>query len=90
MQKNVFLVGVYDSPIFLNIAEGMVEQCKLLSGFFSYFIQSVLAVLALVTLVYKRKIEKPQRDFMTWGFDVMKQVVGSILVHMWNITLASK
>ncbi len=74
----------------MNIAEGMVEQCKLLSGFFSYFIQSVLAVLALVTLVYKRKIEKPQRDFMTWGFDVMKQVVGSILVHMWNITLASK
>ncbi len=70
--------------------EGNAEECKLLSGFFSYFLQSFLALLALGTLLYKRKIEKPQRDFVTWGFDVTKQVVGSLLVHVWNIALASK
>ncbi len=72
------------------VEESDVGECKLLSGFFSYFVQIVLAAVSLSTLLYKRRIEKPQRDFVTWGFDVMKQVVGSVLVHMWNIFFASK
>ncbi len=72
------------------VEQGEPGQCELLSGFFSYFLQAVIAVLALATLLYKRKIEKPQRDFVTWGFDVTKQLVGSVLVHMWNIGLARK
>ncbi|KAK6349032.1 hypothetical protein TWF730_009792 [Orbilia blumenaviensis] len=63
------------------------EQCELL-GSFALFVQAALGFLALSSLVYKRWRERPQRPVKIWFFDVSKQVVGSVLVHIANLVLA--
>lgn len=62
-------------------------ECKLL-GSFAVFVQGALGALALLTLVYKRWRERPQRPVKVWAFDVSKQVVGSILLHLANVVMA--
>jgi hypothetical protein len=62
-------------------------ECKLL-GPFAILIQGALGALALLSLVYKRWRERPQRPLKVWAFDVSKQVVGSILLHLANILMA--
>ncbi|MCJ1473323.1 hypothetical protein MMC13_001974 [Lambiella insularis] len=62
-------------------------ECQLL-GPFAIFIQAALGVLALSSLVYKRWRERPQRPLKIWGFDVSKQVVGSILLHLANLLMS--
>ncbi|KAJ6261316.1 Vacuolar membrane protein [Drechslerella dactyloides] len=51
-------------------------------------VQAALGALALLSLVYKRWRERPQRPVKIWFFDASKQVVGSILVHIANLLLA--
>ncbi|RVX67355.1 hypothetical protein B0A52_09136 [Exophiala mesophila] len=62
-------------------------ECKLL-GSFAIFVQGALGALALLTLVYKRWKERPQRPLKVWAFDVSKQVVGSVLLHLANLVMA--
>ncbi|RPB00646.1 hypothetical protein L873DRAFT_1679358 [Choiromyces venosus 120613-1] len=62
-------------------------RCELL-GPFALFIQGALGALALLSLVWKRARESPQRPILIWWFDVSKQVVGSVLVHIANILLS--
>ena len=62
-------------------------ECKLL-GPFALFIQGALGALALLSLVYKRWRERPQRPIKIWAFDASKQVVGSILLHMANLLMS--
>jgi len=62
-------------------------ECKLL-GSFAVFVQGALGALALWSLVYKRWRERPQRPIKVWAFDVSKQVVGSILLHLANLVMA--
>ena len=62
-------------------------ECQLL-GPFAIFIQAALGGLALLSLVYKRWRERPQRPLKIWGFDVSKQVVGSILLHLANLLMS--
>ena len=62
-------------------------ECQLL-GPFSIFIQAALGGLALLSLVFKRWRERPQRPLKIWGFDVSKQVVGSILLHLANLAMS--
>ncbi|KAL3417387.1 hypothetical protein PVAG01_11387 [Phlyctema vagabunda] len=62
-------------------------ECKLL-GPFAIFVQGALGGCALLALVYKRWRERPQRPIKIWSFDVSKQVVGSILVHMANLLMS--
>lgn len=62
-------------------------ECRLL-GPASIFIQGALGVLALLSLVYKRWKERPQRPLKIWGFDVSKQVVGSVLLHIANLFMS--
>ena len=45
-------------------------------------------MLALLALVYKRWRERPQRPLKIWFFDVSKQVVGSVLVHVANLLMS--
>jgi len=59
-----------------------------LLGPFAVFIQGALGALALLSLVYKRWRERPQRPLKIWGFDVSKQVVGSILLHIANLLMS--
>ena len=62
-------------------------ECKLL-GPFAILVQAALGVLALSSLVFKRWRERPQRPLKVWGFDVSKQVVGSILLHLANLFMS--
>lgn len=62
-------------------------ECRLL-GPFALFVQLALGGLALMSLVYKRWRERPQRPVKIWFFDVSKQVVGSVLVHVANVFMS--
>ncbi|KAF4444263.1 vacuolar membrane [Fusarium albosuccineum] len=62
-------------------------ECSLL-GSFALFVQGALGALALLSLVYKRWRERPQRPLKIWFFDVSKQVFGSVLVHIANIFMS--
>ncbi|KAJ8121476.1 hypothetical protein ONZ43_g2082 [Nemania bipapillata] len=62
-------------------------ECRLL-GPFALLVQLALGGLALLSLVYKRWRERPQRPVKIWFFDVSKQVFGSVLVHMANIFMS--
>lgn len=64
------------------------ETCRLLSGTFALLIQVLLASVCLLTLTIKRHNERPQRDLLTWSFDVAKQGCGSSLGHFSNIFLS--
>ena len=72
------------SPMSQNADDG---ECHLL-GSFSIIIQGALGALALLSLVYKRWRERPQRPVKIWAFDVSKQVVGSILLHLVNLAMS--
>lgn len=62
-------------------------KCELL-GNFALFVQLALGALALLVLVFKRWRERPQRPVKVWAFDVSKQVVGSILLHIANLLMS--
>lgn len=62
-------------------------ECRLL-GPFALFVQLGLGALALLSLVYKRWRERPQRPLKIWFFDVSKQVFGSVLVHIANVFMS--
>ncbi|KFA66529.1 hypothetical protein S40285_00762 [Stachybotrys chlorohalonatus IBT 40285] len=62
-------------------------ECRLM-GPFAIFIQIALGGLALLSLVYKRWRERPQRPVKIWFFDVSKQVFGSVLVHIVNVFMS--
>jgi hypothetical protein len=62
-------------------------ECKLL-GPFSVFVQVALGGLALLSLVFKRWRERPQRPVKVWAFDVSKQVFGSVMLHMLNLVMS--
>ncbi|KAL6714643.1 hypothetical protein ACLMJK_008068 [Lecanora helva] len=62
-------------------------ECKLL-GPFALLVQGALGLLALLSLVYKRWRERPQRPVKIWAFDASKQVVGSALLHIANLLMS--
>ncbi|KAK7744973.1 hypothetical protein SLS53_003206 [Cytospora paraplurivora] len=63
------------------------SECRLL-GSFAVFVQLALGGLAMMSLVYKRWRERPQRPVKIWFFDVSKQVFGSVLVHAANVFMS--
>ncbi|KAJ5533285.1 hypothetical protein N7494_009837 [Penicillium frequentans] len=62
-------------------------ECKLL-GPFSLVVQAALGALALLSLVFKRWRERPQRPIKVWAFDVSKQVFGSFMLHLANLLMS--
>ena len=62
-------------------------ECRLL-GPFAIFVQGALGAAAILALVYKRWRERPQRPLKIWFFDVSKQVLGSVLVHIANLLMS--
>ncbi|KAJ5455876.1 uncharacterized protein N7458_004140 [Penicillium daleae] len=62
-------------------------ECKLL-GPFSLLVQAALGALALLSLVYKRWRERPQRPLKVWAFDASKQVFGSGMLHLANLLMS--
>ncbi|ORY65950.1 vacuolar membrane protein-domain-containing protein [Pseudomassariella vexata] len=67
--------------------EDNTAECRLL-GPFALLVQLALGGLALLSLVYKRWRERPQRPVKIWFFDVSKQVFGSVLVHIANVFMS--
>ncbi|OAX77994.1 hypothetical protein ACJ72_07701 [Emergomyces africanus] len=63
---------------------GNTGECQLL-GPFALIVQAALGAIALLSLVYKRWRERPQRPVKVWAFDVSKQVFGSVLLHLANL-----
>ena len=63
-------------------------KCELL-GPFAILVQSTLGALAILSLFYKRHIEKPRRPLQIWLFDVSKQLFGAFVVHFLNIAMSS-
>jgi hypothetical protein len=62
-------------------------ECELL-GSFAILVQASLGGLALLSLVYKRWRERPQRPLKIWAFDASKQVFGSVLLHLANLVMS--
>ncbi|RYP54986.1 hypothetical protein DL768_000302 [Monosporascus sp. mg162] len=67
--------------------DGGTGECRLM-GPFAIIVQMALGGLALLSLVYKRWRERPQRPVKIWFFDVSKQVVGASLVHVANVFMS--
>ena len=69
----------------------MSDQCKLLSGGFSFFLQFLLGIISFSSLLIKRYyFEKPKRGKQVWIYDTLKQVLSAITAHLINIIIAVK
>ena len=63
-------------------------HCVLLEGLFSYFVQGLLGLVALGSLLLKWYCEKPRRRFKIWFLDVLKQAIAAVMAHFLNILFA--
>ncbi|KAG9400240.1 hypothetical protein AC1031_011153 [Aphanomyces cochlioides] len=68
--------------------EDFPEQCQLLSGWQSYLVQMFLFLVALLSLWYKRHVERPKRSLEIWAMDVGKQGIGAVVGHFTNIIIS--
>lgn len=82
-----FVDSSHDPNRLANPSAAENGECRLL-GPFAILVQGALGCLALLALVYKRWRERPQRPLKIWSFDVSKQVVGSVLVHIANLLMS--
>jgi len=65
------------------------KGCALMKGNLALFLQFLIAFLAFLSLIYKRRIEKePRRNNEVWMMDICKQIIQGIFVHFCNIGLA--
>lgn len=62
-------------------------ECHLL-GPFALFVQGALGIVAVLSLVLKRWRETPRRPWKIWFFDVSKQVLGAMLIHVLNLFMS--
>ena len=63
-------------------------KCELV-GTFSLVTQAVLGLLCLSSLLIKRFYEYPiRRTWPVWAFDVSKQLIGALGVHVFNVLLS--
>ncbi|KAI5952001.1 hypothetical protein KGF54_005076 [Candida jiufengensis] len=64
------------------------NKCELI-GTFSLLTQALLGLLCLSSLILKRFYEYPiRRTWPVWIFDVSKQLIGALGVHIFNIILS--
>lgn len=63
-------------------------KCELI-GTFSLITQAFLGLLCLSSLIIKRSYEYPvRRTWPVWLFDVLKQLIGALGVHVFNVLLS--
>ena len=67
--------------------EAQQAECHLL-GPFALLVQGALGAMAVMALVFKRYRESPKRPWKVWFFDVSKQVLGSMLLHVLNLAMS--
>jgi hypothetical protein len=64
------------------------SKCEMLGGF-GFFIQAVLGAAAFSILIVKRYIEKPRRPWKIWFYDVAKQIISSLVLHLFNLIISA-
>ncbi|KAJ9477371.1 Vacuolar membrane protein [Pseudozyma hubeiensis] len=74
------------SPI-MGAPEVDGDNCKLM-GPFALFVQAIMGILVIGSLVYKRQREKPKRKWKIWALDISKQMLGQLFVHILNVILS--
>lgn len=87
---NRLLQSPSDRPVrdVRNTQKGATQECKLL-GKFGIWVQVVLGVLCLSTLVVKRYREEPRRRWSVFLLDASKQLTGGFTIHILNLVCAS-
>lgn len=63
------------------------DNCKLM-GPFALFVQAMMGILVIASLIYKRQRETPKRKWKIWMLDVSKQMLGQLFVHILNVVLS--
>lgn len=64
------------------------SKCEMFGGF-GFFIQAVLGAAAFSILIVKRYIEKPRRPWKIWFYDVAKQIISSLVLHLFNLIISA-
>lgn len=64
------------------------EGSCLLLGPTALVVQTLLGILVILSLVYKRHREDPKRPWRIWLFDVAKQLAGQMFVHGMNLLIS--
>ena len=59
------------------------SKCEMFGGF-GVLIQAIIGAAAFSILILKRYIEKPRRPWKIWFYDVAKQIISSLVLHLFN------
>lgn len=59
-------------------------NCMLRDYLFYNLLQLLLGGTAIITLIRKRQLESPQRQWHVWIFDVGKQITGRVITHLFS------
>jgi hypothetical protein len=74
-----------------NVADETREgnsKCEMFGGF-GFLIQAILGAAAFSILIVKRYIEKPRRAWKIWFYDVAKQIISSLVLHLFNLIISA-
>jgi hypothetical protein len=77
----------YPFPSIPDDPDSADRNCRLL-GPFALFVQAIMGVFVLGSLVLKRQREKPKRPWKIWTLDISKQMLGQLFVHILNVFLS--
>ena len=58
-------------------------------GGFGFLIQAILGAAAFSILIVKRYVEKPRRPWKIWFYDVAKQIISSLVLHLFNLIISA-
>ena len=64
------------------------SKCEMFGGF-GVLIQAILGAAAFSILILKRYIEKPRRPWKIWFYDVAKQIISSLVLHLFNLIISA-
>lgn len=85
------LFNLTNISLFSNATENIEEdesKCQMFGGF-GVLIQAILGMAAFSILIVKRYVEKPRRVWKIWFFDVMKQIISSLVLHLFNLIISA-
>ena len=78
-------------PLFirnLNETSSSESKCEMFGGF-GFLIQAILGAAAFSILIVKRYVEKPRRPWKIWFYDVAKQFISSLVLHLFNLIISA-
>ena len=64
------------------------SKCEMFGGF-GVLIQAILGAAAFSILIVKRYVEKPRRAWKIWFYDIAKQIISSLVLHLFNLIISA-